>query len=158
MYDELSKLLNRRGFMEQVLQLLRDKQGKKVCILFADLDHLKEINDSFGHAAGDFAIVSAAEYLNKCMPEGSVIARIGGDEYVAFYVPEEGCCSDGIINSIKEYAAEFNEKSGQPFYVELSLGAYEFVYDDDVDLSKMFVESDAVLYEQKKNRRASIKK
>lgn len=92
------------------------------------------------------------------MPEGSVIARIGGDEYVAFYVPEEDYCSDGIIKDIKEYADAFNEKSGQPFYVELSLGAYEFIYDDNVDLSKMFAETDAVLYEQKKNRRASIKK
>lgn len=158
MYDELTKLLNRRGFMEQALQLLRDKQGQKVCIVFADLDHLKEINDTFGHAAGDFAIISAAEYLNNCMPEGAVNARVGGDEYVSLFVPQEEGCMDDVVKRVKDYAATFNEKSQQPFYVELSVGIYEFIYDEGTDMVQMFKESDAILYEQKKNRRASVKK
>ena len=158
MYDELTKLLNRRGFMEKALQMLRDKQGKKTYVLFADLDHLKEINDSFGHAAGDFAITSAADYLRECMPEGAVIARIGGDEYVSLFVPEKECFCDDIILQIKEYANYFNEKSKQPFYVELSVGVYEFICGEDTDLSEVFKKSDAVLYQQKKNRRKSIKK
>ncbi len=158
MYDELTKLLNRRGFMEKALKLLRDNQGKKAYLLFADLDHLKEINDTFGHAAGDFAIVSAAEYLNECMPQGAVSARIGGDEYVSLFVPEKDCYCEDIIAQIKEYAAYFNTKSKQPFYVELSAGVYEFTCNQDVDLAQLFKESDAILYEQKKKRRASIKK
>lgn len=127
-------------------------------MLFADLDHLKEINDSFGHAAGDFAITSAADYLRECMPEGAVIARIGGDEYVSLFVPEKECFYDDIILQIKEYAKYFNEKSKQPFYVELSVGVYEFICGEDTDLSEVFKKSDAVLYQQKKNRRKSIKK
>lgn len=65
MYDELTKLLNRRGFMEKALQLISASKGKKTCMVFADVDHLKEINDCFGHAAGDFAIISAANHLQK---------------------------------------------------------------------------------------------
>lgn len=158
MYDELTKLLNRRGFMEHALKLLRDKQQQKICVVFADLDHLKEINDTFGHAAGDFAIISAAEYINACMPTGAVNARIGGDEYVSLFVPKEKCCVEDIMKSVKSYAKEFNENSEKPFYVDLSVGMYEFIYDDDVDLAEMLKKSDEVLYEQKKNRKVSIKK
>ena len=65
-YDEMSQLLNRRGFMEKSLQMVQANAGKQAYLLFADIDHLKEINDSFGHAAGDFAIQTAAGYLLQC--------------------------------------------------------------------------------------------
>ena len=97
--------------MEHALKLLRDKQGQKVYIVFADLDHLKEINDTFGHAAGDFAIVTAADYLRKCMPRNAIIARIGGDEYVAFVIRDcdgnELYDSDTITHYLEAYMAEF---------------------------------------------------
>ena len=157
-YDELSQVLNRRGFMEKALQLIAEKQGKKAYLLFADVDHLKEINDSFGHAAGDFAITSAAGYLRECMPKDAITARIGGDEFVSLFVPDVECYCEDIIMQIKSYAEYFNAKSTQPFYVEMSVGVYEFVCDKDTDMGELFKESDAVLYEQKRNRRASIKK
>lgn len=53
--DALTGCLNRRGFMEKAVQMNREYEGKEVVILFADLDHLKEINDCFGHIEGDFA-------------------------------------------------------------------------------------------------------
>lgn len=156
--DELTKVLNRRGFMEKALKLIKEKQGQTAYLLFADLDHLKEINDSFGHAAGDFAIRTAAEYLKECMPGEALVARIGGDEFVALFVPDKECYCEDIILQVKEYAAYFNMKSEQPFYVELSVGVYEFICDKDTDLAELFKESDAVLYEQKRTRRPSIKK
>ena len=156
--DELTKVLNRRGFMEKALKLIKEKQGEKAYLLFADLDHLKEINDSFGHAAGDFAICTAAEYLHECMPGEALIARIGGDEFVSLFVPEMECYCEDIIQQMKEYVAYFNLKSKQPFYVELSVGVHEFVCDNDTNLGELFEKSDAILYEQKRTRRTSIKK
>lgn len=157
-YDELTQVLNRRGFMENALQLINKKQGKKAYMLFADLDHLKEINDSFGHADGDFAIRTAAKYLLECMPANAITARIGGDEFVSLFVPEVECYCEDIIQQIKEYAVLFNQGSDKPYYVELSVGVYEFICDKDTDLGELFKKSDAVLYEQKRMRRASIKK
>ena len=158
--DELSQLLNRRGFMEQSLEMIRKNRGKKACLLFADIDHLKEINDCFGHAAGDFAIVTAADYLRKCMPEHSVIARIGGDEYVALVINDcIGKCDSEIITELLErYMSEFNENCSKPFYVEMSAGICEFVCDKDTDLTELLSRSDDILYEKKKKRRATIKK
>ena len=157
MNDELTKLLNRRGFMEKALQLMGANKGKKVCMVFADVDHLKEINDSFGHAAGDFAIISAANYLRENLPKDAVIARLGGDEYVALFIAEE-CCKEQAVFNIKSYAKNFNANSDKSFYVEMSVGAYEFVCDGTIELTELFKKSDEVLYEQKQSRRASVKK
>ena len=56
--------MNRRGFIEKTLQMNRDHEGEELLILFADLDHLKEINDSFGHIEGDFSIRHCAEFIS----------------------------------------------------------------------------------------------
>jgi len=157
-YDELSQLLNRRGFMEQARELLKEHEGQKAYLLFADVDHLKEINDCFGHAAGDFAIMTASEYLRQCMPPDAINGRIGGDEYVSMFVSQEDNCGDIITSRIKKYATDFNLSSDQPFYVEMSVGIHEFICDPKTDMAELFKHSDAVLYEQKRNRRASIKK
>lgn len=158
MYDELTKLLNRRGFMEKALHLVGENKGKHAYIVFADVDHLKEINDSFGHAAGDFAIISAADYLRANLPEDAVIARIGGDEYVSLVVTDEENYGQQIVPNIKAFAEEFNQNTDKPFYVEMSVGVYEFVCDSGMDLGELFKKSDAVLYEQKRSRRTSVKK
>lgn len=157
MNDELTKLLNRRGFMEKALQAIRNNKGKKACMVFADVDHLKEINDSFGHPAGDFAIISAADYLRENLPEDAVIARIGGDEYVALFIGNE-CCGEQLVSRIKSYAESFNQNSDKQFYVEMSVGVHEFICESGIDLGELFKKSDAVLYEQKRNRRFSVKK
>ena len=159
-YDELSQLLNRRGFMEKAMQIIKKNTGRKAYLMFADIDHLKEINDSFGHAAGDFAIQTAAEYLRHCMPADAVIARIGGDEYVALIVTEdvEADCGEILTKRLERYAIDFNKSCTQPFYVEMSAGVYEFNCEKDTDLSEILKYSDKVLYEQKKKRRATIKK
>ncbi len=158
--DELSRLLNRRGFMEQAIFLIKRNIGKKACIIFADIDHLKEINDSFGHAAGDFAIITVADYLRACMPKDAPIARIGGDEYVALVILDENLegGSEGLRKKLVSHMREFNNSCDQPFYVEMSAGIYEFVCEADTDIPEILKHSDEVLYEQKKKRRVTIRK
>lgn len=160
-YDELSQLLNRRGFMEKSLEAIRLNRGKKAVLVFADIDHLKEINDCFGHAAGDFAIIKAAEYLRQCMPANAVIARIGGDEYVALVVTDckDGDCDCDILTKrLERCMLDFNKGSDKPYYVEMSAGIYEFTCDQSTDLTEMLSKSDEVLYEKKKMRRTTIRK
>ena len=159
-YDELSQLLNRRGFMEKVIQMIKKNVGKKACMIFADIDHLKEINDCFGHAAGDFAIKTSAEFLRHCMPADAAIARIGGDEYVVLVVGEckEGCGCEVLTKRLERHAYDFNKSCKQPFYVEMSAGGYEFICERNMDISELLKHSDEVLYEQKKKRRATIRK
>jgi len=85
MHDQLTGLYNLRG-----LELLGTgavdraaRDGSELCVLFLDLDGLKAINDGFGHAAGDAALVAAADALRGALRRTDVIARIGGDEFGA---------------------------------------------------------------------------
>ena len=161
-YDELTQILNRRGFMEQALATIHRIEGKEALIMFSDLDHLKEINDCFGHGDGDFAINTAAKLLTGLMPREGFVARMGGDEFVAFIpVPAETKAEDYIgtlKDELKEAMFLFNLTCNKPYFVEMSSGFYSFVCEKDMDIAAIIASSDEVLYEAKKERRESIKK
>lgn len=157
-YDELTRLLNRRGFIEQALPLYESGEGKKAYLIFGDLDHLKEINDEYGHAEGDFALKVSAERLKSILPDDSVCGRIGGDEFVAFLLTDEEGFKSRIEKEFAEMGATFNQDCEKPYYVEMSIGVHEFICDSHVKFDEMLKISDELLYEAKKSRRLSVKK
>jgi diguanylate cyclase (GGDEF)-like protein len=81
--DSLINLPNRRGFMRELERLIArvDRYGLSAAMLFVDVDGLKMINDTFGHRAGDEALVQIANLLAKGVRHSDVVARIGGDEF-----------------------------------------------------------------------------
>jgi diguanylate cyclase (GGDEF)-like protein len=81
--DSLIKLPNRRGFMRELERLIdrAGRYGHQAAMLFVDLDGLKMINDSFGHRAGDEALIEVAQLLTKGIRRSDIVARIGGDEF-----------------------------------------------------------------------------
>jgi diguanylate cyclase (GGDEF)-like protein len=81
--DSLVSLPNRRGFMRELERLVdrAKRYGESSAMLFVDLDGLKMINDSFGHLAGDGALVQVAALLTRGVRRSDVVARIGGDEF-----------------------------------------------------------------------------
>jgi diguanylate cyclase (GGDEF)-like protein len=81
--DTLIKLPNRRGFMRELERLVDrvKRYDRQAAMLFIDLDGLKMINDSFGHRAGDEALIEVAQLLSKGVRRSDVVARIGGDEF-----------------------------------------------------------------------------
>lgn len=155
-YDELTGCLNRRGFMEKVVHYCHQSIGHRVMLLFADLDHLKTINDTFGHAAGDFAIKTVAQVLKSAVSTDSFIGRIGGDEFVAMIPISEYITPDQILEDIREKNETFNERSNKPYYIEMSVGATEFICDGQTSVSAMMDEADHYLYDAKKKRRENI--
>lgn len=82
-YDSLTGLANRTLFMEFLTASLArsERRGKTTVVLFLDLDHFKEINDTLGHDAGDQLLSSVASRLQDCVREGDLVARLGGDEF-----------------------------------------------------------------------------
>ena len=87
LYDELTQLHNRRGFdvlAEQQLKIA-NRTRNRTLLLFADVDNMKLINDNFGHQEGDKALIDTANILKKSTRKSDIIARIGGDEFVAFF-------------------------------------------------------------------------
>ena len=81
--DSLIDLPNRRGFLRELERLIArvSRYDAKGAMLFVDVDGLKAINDSFGHRAGDEALIEVAELLAQGVRKSDVVARIGGDEF-----------------------------------------------------------------------------
>ena len=130
--------------------------GKQAYFVFGDLYHLKEINDQYGHAEGDYAIIQCARVLNSNCGKDDLVGRIGGDEFIMMIASDEKDFETQIRNNIKNAFAELNESSGKPFYVEASIGVKAFVCEEEFDFSGILQQSDKVMYESKKKRRASV--
>jgi diguanylate cyclase (GGDEF)-like protein/PAS domain S-box-containing protein len=83
-YDELTHLPNRALFLNRLSQSMAqsDRDGRKIALMYLDLDHFKEINDTFGHAVGDMVLQATAERLNSCVRRNDTVARLGGDEII----------------------------------------------------------------------------
>lgn len=95
--DTLTGVLNHKSFRNFVDKQL--KQGKQLAILIIDLDHFKEINDTYGHPVGDEVIKETAKRINNALRDVDKLARIGGDEF-AIYIDE--CGKDKILIQIEE--------------------------------------------------------
>lgn len=155
-YDALTGCLNRRGFMEQAVELNRENAGREASLIFADLDHLKEINDCFGHMEGDFAIRRCAEVLKELVKDRGVVGRIGGDEFVAVILHDGEVSREEILAGIGEENCRFNEGSDKPYYVEMSAGYQHFRCGEDAVIAEILEKADRDLYHQKKKRRKTI--
>lgn len=79
--DGLTGLLNKKAFLEELQGILKQQSGNSIALLFFDLDHFKDINDSFGHMIGDDALKVAATKLRKTFRKADLVGRFGGDEF-----------------------------------------------------------------------------
>lgn len=150
--DELTGLLNRFGFKRKVGEAMKEHEGHNAVLVFADLDHLKHINDRIGHAAGDEAIYAAARLLRMGFGGEAIIGRVGGDEFVIFLCQEHGNSADAVERT-KALMQDYNTHSKKPYYVEVSIGATSFVCTPNADISSLLRKADDCLYEAKQRRR-----
>lgn len=155
-YDALTDCLNRRGFIERAVNLNNGRAGQRCVAIFIDLDHLKEINDRFGHVEGDFAIKKIASVLREAVGDDQIIGRLGGDEFVALVTLKDDQAASECPDKIKSITAEFNEKSDKPYYVECSLGYQEFTCGVGLEISQVLDYADKLLYDSKSKRRTSV--
>ncbi|WP_416771628.1 diguanylate cyclase domain-containing protein [Pseudomonas sp. RHF3.3-3] len=88
-HDSLTGLPNRAFFEGRLMRALRNgaRQGERVAVLFLDSDRFKEINDTFGHAAGDAVLVAVATRVRAQLREDDLVARLGGDEFAVLLTP-----------------------------------------------------------------------
>jgi diguanylate cyclase (GGDEF)-like protein len=124
--DSLVGLPNRRGFM-RALERLIDRVGRyqeKTALLFVDLDGLKVINDSFGHQAGDEALVQVARLLVGGVRKSDVVARIGGDEFAILLVhSDEETARETAARLIDVIAASDFMHDGETLPLSVAIGA-----------------------------------
>lgn len=124
MRDPLTGLYNRRGLERLGKRLLGQAQenNRLFTVMCADLDHLKPINDIYGHEAGDNAILQAALAIKQVLPEDSVCVRTGGDEYCVLLSHSADLRMEEISEQINSILEEYNKTSGLPYSVSCSCG------------------------------------
>jgi len=153
--DDLTGLYNRRGFTNAAGEELASgfARGRAFLVIFADLDGLKGINDVHGHAAGDWAITQAAEVLKLCFGPDDVVARIGGDEFVALCPHAEEELPHRMREAIGATLDLLNAGSRRPYRVSLTLGFHRPPLDQAPDLGALLGQADEALYEAKRARK-----
>jgi len=104
LHDELTGLPNRallRAHLKELLALQR-RDGGQLALLMLDLDRFKEINDTFGHAAGDVVLQTAGERLRGALRESDLVARLGGDEFAVILTGSAGEVAAGVADTLRE--------------------------------------------------------
>jgi len=119
--DPLTGLLNRRALAERMDELLARAAGvgMGVQVLFIDLDRFKEVNDVQGHYVGDQILIEVARRLCGVLPEPSLVARWGGDEFVAVVPAAEG---SNLVSSVRRCVADPISVRGNEIRVDASIG------------------------------------
>ncbi|MBQ8961449.1 MAG: GGDEF domain-containing protein [Ruminococcus sp.] len=161
-HDHMTGLMNRRGFYSELSRMISAKRSGEclVVLISADLDGLKEINDSFGHLEGDSAITTVARALISCSVQDEICARFGGDEFSAVAVISESLGKSyikGFRERFEDYLSRYNESSGKPYKVEASIGFYSEMLSDYFDIDRMIKNADERMYEHKISRRRERK-
>lgn len=156
-FDALTQLPNRSMFYERVGQELKKAQrsGHQLALLFIDLDHFKEVNDTLGHDTGDHLLLEAARRLVSCVRETDTVARLGGDEFTVMLC--DIASSDvGVIDRI---AGNIIDCLSQPFqlganevYVSASIGITLYPQDAD-NIESLFKHADQAMYLSKSRGR-----
>jgi two-component system, cell cycle response regulator len=150
--DELTGLLNRRGFFmtAEPLARLAERAGRAFVVFFADLNGLKAINDTHGHAAGDETIRDAAWVLSHTFRSADIVARIGGDEF-AILAPDAAPDTIAIMQRrVATWQEERNRQPGRPFPMSLSLGGVAWTPDEPRTLDMLLSEADMACYAAKR--------
>ena len=121
MHDTLTNLYNRAYFEEEMAQLERSRQFP-VSVVMMDMDRLKEVNDSLGHAAGDDLLRQAAAILRATFRTEDVIARIGGDEFAVLLPRTDTAAMQQVVERLRKNLADYNH-AHRGRSLSLSLGA-----------------------------------
>jgi len=150
--DQLTGLYNRR-FYEEELKRLDVKRNLPMTIVMADVNGLKLINDSFGHALGDRLLKKVAEVIKKGCRSDDIVARLGGDEFVIILTKTDEEKAEQIIKRIKALA--LNENVGS-INVSIAFG-YETKKTEDESIQDIFKNAEDHMYRHKLYESSSIR-
>lgn len=153
--DELTGLYNRRGFVtmaEHQLKLERHSgTARGLSLMFADMDGLKAINDTYGHEAGSHAIKTLGRLISSVVRNADLVARWGGDEFVILSVGAHGENAQLVVDRILERIDEHNAESPEPYLIACSIGLAAI--DDDLPLDELIAQADKAMYAEKRRRK-----
>ena len=152
--DELTMISNRRGFLSLAQHSLNicKRNNQAVSLISFDLDHFKPINDQFGHAEGDRALVAFSNLIKQEFRDSDVFARIGGDEFVALLSGAEEDQIQEILIRFSTALDRYNKQAARGYDIHYSVGYTIKHPDDQISLEQLMENSDDEMYKQKSTR------
>jgi two-component system, cell cycle response regulator len=152
--DELTQLKNRRGFFELAQQALKvaRREQQALALFFMDLNGLKQINDTLGHLTGDQSLRDAAGVLRATFRDSDIVARIGGDEFVALAHVQASRDIEALRARLRDHLQQFNIDHARPYVLDISIGTTSVEAHANEGLEAVIARADAAMYEQKQKR------
>jgi diguanylate cyclase (GGDEF)-like protein len=153
--DELTQISNRRGFSALALHALNlcKRMNRPASLFFFDLDFFKEINDRFGHAEGDIALINFSKILKDAFRESDVVGRLGGDEFVALLTNANQSETALILHRLEQLLEFNNKNSSRGYEIAYSVGVVAFDPIKHQSINDLLADGDRLMYEQKRNKR-----
>lgn len=157
--DDLTKISNRRGFISLAQNSINlcARQETPVSMVFLDLDKFKPINDQFGHAEGDHALITFADLMRKSFRDSDVFARIGGDEFVVLLTNTEQEHAVEIVARFRGQVDTYNLQAKRGYDLCFSDGIVSMLPDQDSLVDDLLREADVLMYEKKMEDTQSIR-
>lgn len=159
-YDPLTQLANRRLLLDRLQHSLANgsRSNQKGALLFVDIDHFKNLNDTLGHTAGDILLKQVAERLLHNVREGDTVARIGGDEFIILLEglspqsEQMSAQTESIVHKLQIALSSPYEINGHSFISTVSIGA-TLINNYDVSSEDLLKQADIALYRAKDSGR-----
>ena len=155
--DVMTRLLNRRGLEEQLTPIWQQlcTRHENAAFISFDMDRLKQINDTYGHQAGDYAIRLTANAIRKAAPKEAILARVGGDEFLAVLPRANKQAADRFVQEFRRELMMLNRQEDRAFDVGASCGAVVFRLNSLSTIEECVQKSDEEMYREKDVRHAS---
>jgi diguanylate cyclase (GGDEF)-like protein len=153
--DDLTGLYNRRGFLTLATRDLRlaRRGNETLLVAFADLDDLKGVNDTAGHAVGDRALRDTAALLRQTFRDSDLVARIGGDEYAVLVRHAGPESAEVLAERLKRQVRDFNRRAARPYQLSISLGFATHKASTLGSVAGLLERADRALYRDKRRKR-----
>ena len=157
--DDLTGLYNRRGFVTLATQDLRIARRDKrdLLLAFGDLDDLKRINDTLGHAEGDAALRDVSGILRRTFRDSDLIARIGGDEFAVLARSAEANSVEVLRQRLNAELQQFARRAKRRYPIAISLGFAQRSAAGVTSVETLLRAADRALYQEKRRRDAEAR-
>jgi diguanylate cyclase (GGDEF)-like protein len=157
--DGLTQVYNKRFLFDSLQREMRQagRNGQPMCVLMMDLDKFKNINDTYGHLAGDAVLVEFAKRATSVLRSGEILARYGGEEFSILYAPatiEDAALAAERVRVITASAPVVFESIEIPMTVSIGIASYNGLEHDPLP---WIAEADAMLYEAKRMGRNQVR-
>ena len=153
--DIMTGMLNRRGYMKRAPILLEKakEEGKVFALLSADMDHMKDINDQYGHLMGDEAICRMGRALKKLEDYGITPVHISGDEFLAYGIVNDSDESYKMMNIVNTELEHINTEDPWICNISASIGVYAAVPKEEDNIDIFMTMADRSMYAEKNKRK-----